>query len=186
MVTTLPPRRVSLREAESKLVNFDYRDPCHVLNLRTAFLHPSGITAEDVFVQREFCTKRGIGNPNFEELCAAISQQCLDQLRAKYSAPSREKAKLLLKIYLLDISDGNREARIFSADSGIGAVMLSLGWVLALNDGSVVLDGGRLHEIDSHCKGIGDMLYLSNPEKTLRTMAKYMCDRILNQTNIKS
>eukprot|EP00934_Nitzschia_sp_Nitz4_P007182 Nitzschia sp. Nitz4//scaffold269_size25945//12135//12746//NITZ4_008289-RA/size25945-processed-gene-0.20-mRNA-1//1//CDS//3329544967//7172//frame0 len=181
-----PKRRFTLADAERKLLSFDQTESGSDISLRSTFSHPSYLYAEDVYVEREICLRRRMGDPNRERLSHEISDACLAQLQQTYSASSKENSKLLLKFYLLDVSEGDRQSRIYATDSGLGLVTLTIGWILTLSDGSIVLDGGRLHELDSHFQGLGDVFHLQNAETTLHSMAKTMCNKIIQKAAIES
>ena len=184
--TVTNPPRYTLREAEEKLLDFSEDEATSQLTLRRAFTHPPHMTAEDVFVQREICLKKTKGSKDREKVALDISNYCVEYLSREYSAPSAEDSKLLLKIYLCDASLGSREDRIYATETGYGLVRLNLAWTLALSDGSVVLDGGRLYEHDTHMFCIGDVLRIANAERTLKAIATRMCDKIIKETAIKS
>ena len=184
MAAVSPAPRFTLRDAESKLLTYEEDDASKDVNLRRAFMQPPHMVAEDVYVQRELCMKRGKGHR--EALGVDLANHCVRHLSARYNCYSAEEAKLLLKIYVCEVSAGNREDRIYATEVGNGLVKLTLAWCLTLKDGSVVLDGGRLHAHDHHMFGLGDFLGLAAAEKTLQKMANGMCDRILKQTDIPS
>ena len=184
-ITAHPPR-YTLREAEEKLLSFSDDEATSQVTLRRAFSHPPHMAAEDVFVQREICLRKSKGCKDREKLALDISNYCVEQLSRKYSAPSAQESKLLLTLYLCDASLGSREDRIYATETGHGLVRLNMAWTLALGDGSVVLDGGRLYEHDTHMFGIGDVLRISNAERSLKAIATRMCDKIIKETAIQS
>ena len=182
---TYPPR-YTLREAEEKLLAFSDAEATRQITLRRAFAHPPHIAAEDVFVQREICLKKSKGCKDREKLALDIANYCVEYISRKYSAPSAEESKLLLKLYICDANLGSREDRIYATETGYGLIRLNLAWTLALTDGTVVLDGGRLYEHDTHMFGIGDLLRIANAERTLKSIATRMCEKILKETAIPS
>ena len=181
-----PAPKYNLKEAEQKLAFYEDDAASTDVQLRRAFLQPQGMFAEDVFVRQEMCLKRGKGIESRQKLASEVMQGCVDTIGRRYSANSEDEAKLILNLYLCDVTTGNREGRIYASETGIGHVRLTLAWVLALKDGSVVLDGGRMNEEDGHMFGFGDIVRVANPERTLRNMASRMCAKILARTNIKS
>lgn len=178
--------KLTLKDAESKLLSFDRHEATNDVSLRRAFLQPPGIAAEDVIVQYQVCTNRGKTVAEVEQAQNALMDHCVQRLAKAYSAESADDARLVLKIYLVTMSTGNRQDRIYASETGNGHVKLTIAWTLALPDGSVVLDGGRIHENNDHLYGLGDMLYVASGERTLYGMANRMCDKILKQTNIAS
>jgi hypothetical protein len=185
-VAVAPATKFTLKEAESKLLACDH-DASTDIRLRQAFLLPAGIAAEDTFVSREFCMKRGKGISDCQKLATEVMEQCVDTIGKQYSAKSLKEAKLILKLYLCDVTTGNRTDRIYASEALTnGHVRLTLGWMLALKNGSVVLDGGRMTEGDGHTYGFGDITRFANENRTLRKMISRMCNKILSQTNIKS
>ncbi len=185
-VATDPPPKFTLKDAEEKLLVFDNDEATSQVNLRRAFKHPPHMAAEDVFVQREICLTKGRSSKDRDTLALELSNQCVEYLSKRYSASSTEDSKLLLKIYICDASLGNRDDRIFATETGNGLVQLTMAWTLALTDGSVVLDGGRMYDHSTHMFGIGDFLRVASAERTIKAMATKMCDKILQETAIES
>lgn len=185
-VAAQPPPKFTLRDAEEKLLVFGKDEATSQVTLRRAFNPPPHMAAEDVFVEREICLTKNRGGKDRETLALEVSNHCVDYLSKKYSASSAEESKLLLKIYICDASLGNREDRIYATETGNGFIRLTLAWTLALSDGSVVLDGGRMYEHSTHMFGIGDVFRVASAERTLRAMAGRMCDKILHETAIQS
>jgi hypothetical protein len=185
--TTKPPLdgppRLSLQEAEQRL-----HDPYmgYQCELRQAFAHPSQIAAEDIFVDGGLALERGKGNPNRGKLATKVLDAATTQLSSHFSCASKEDAKLLLKLHVVDVSEGDKESRIVASESGVGLVRLCLVWILCLQDGKVVLDGGRIGEVDGHMCGIWDMLHIKSGEGTLvHGMTPRMCDKIQRRIDIR-
>lgn len=185
MATEEPPR-LTLREAEAKLLSFRKDDGSlsTIVELRRAFEPPPDMAAEDIFVEHEFILKDKAHGK--EELANKIADHCVTYLGKTYSATSTEEAKLILKLYICDINSGKPQDRILATETGKGLVRLTLAWILTLEDGSVVLDGGRLFECSHHMFGIGDVLRLQDSDKTLHAMGTRMSDKIKEVINIKS
>jgi hypothetical protein len=176
--------RLSLREAERRLLSFRKDSQPATVELRRAFETPPTVTAEDVYVEQElYLDEKYHGR---EELANKIASYCNSRIAKKYSAPSADEAKVILKLYICDINAGRSEDRILATETGMGLVRLTLAWILTLKDGSVVLDGGRMFEFSTHMYGLGDILRVQDAEKTLLAMATRMSDKILNITNIES
>lgn len=186
MASVSPAPRFTLREAEAKLLTYEEEEAVHDVSLRRAFLQPPNMRAEDVYVQHELSMRSGKGHNNREVHAMEVAEHCVERIGRKYSCPSADEAKLLLKLYVCEFSSGNREDRIYATETGNGHIKLTLAWCLSLQDGTVVLDGGRLHEQSSHLYGLGDMIGVAKAERTIQNMANRMCDKILAQTNIPS
>jgi hypothetical protein len=153
--------------------------------LRQAFEHPSHIAAEDIYVDGGLSLERGKGNPNRDELATKVLDAATAQLRSHFSS-SKEDAQLLLKLHVVDVSEGDKESRIIASESGIGLVRLCLVWMLCMKDGKIVLDGGRIGEVDGHMCGIWDMLQLKSGEGTLvHGMTPRLCERIQRRIDIR-
>ena len=184
--------RLSLRQAEDKLLDIrgsDRRPDATVsqASLRHPYQNPESIFAEDVYVAEvKHCMAKGKGNPNRNYLATTMSKIARDRLASKYNAKAKHESQLILHTYLLDVTDGNRETRMVAPDSAVGMVRLSMAWILALRDGSVVLDGGRISKSDHHWYGLADFFRIADSEKTLRKMAEQIATEILKETAIRS
>ena len=103
----------------------------------------------------------------------------------KYNAKSKEDATLLLKIYLEEVTEGNREARIYAPESGVGLIRLKFAWILSTIDGKVVLDGGRFAEVDARWNGLLDSLMVrSGDSALLYVLLPKLCKALDRQVEI--
>jgi hypothetical protein len=178
------PIKMSVVEAKQKLfdVNLGFN-----VKLRTPFQEPDQTMAEDVFVMVEIALERGKIDPKRTRLAHAVAKHSVVSLRSHFGAESQDDAKLHLKLYVVDCYSGDREARIMSPGSGIGATRLCLVWILCLPDESIVLDGGRVGMTDDHWMGIWDLLYIKSGEKTLvNELVPKICEGIKQRIDIKS
>jgi hypothetical protein len=187
MVNAVPqPPRLTLQEAEDKLLQYRRDVPATAVELRRAFETPPHVAAEDTYVEYELHLPDIKVAQGREELATAVARYCVNRIAEKYSAPSANEAKVILKLYICEISAGKRQDRILATETGRGSVIFTLAWILTLKDGTVVLDGGRLFEVSTHMYGLGDLFRLQNAEKTLYAMARRMTNKILQITAIKS
>jgi hypothetical protein len=177
-------KQLTLQQAEAKLLDSSFG---YEASLRVRFQHPADIYAEDIHVEAKCTLERARGNPDRKKIATMVADKAVQMLASYFSAPNKQTAKLVLKLYVCDVSDGDREARIFASEAGVGHVRLCLAWILCFGDGSVVLDGGRVGDEDSLMHGVLDFLNLKTGESCLlNTLTPRLCKRIQHQINVAS
>ena len=176
-------KKISVKEAEQKLFDVSLG---YDVKLRVPFQEPPQTTSEDVFVYARVNLERCKKDKTRSKLAHKAAKEAVTCLRHHYNAASAEDSKLHLRLYIADCYAGDREARIFSPGSGIGAARLCIVWMLCLPDGSVVLDGGRVGLTDDHFMGFYDMLHLKTGETTvLNSLVPKLCKGIEQRINIQ-
>jgi hypothetical protein len=157
------PKVLTLTEAEIRLF-----DPYmgYNVDLRDAYEYPPGYCRDDVYIQYDFALERGKGNPRREALALGVLNVLHEKLSPNFTA-TKKKALLHLNIYIVDVSEGDREARIFSSETPECLVRLCVAWIICLPDESIVLEGGRLGDTDMNGYGLWDALHLRTGERCL-------------------
>ena len=152
---------LSLFDAEKMLL-----DPCigYNMELRHAQAH-SNFYEDDVYVHVDDILER-IREPRLDNLMDKIRVALMTKLRKRFQA-TKNDAKLVLKVFIVDASEGDEEARLISPELPSAPVRLCLAWILCLPDGSFVIDGGRVGEFDWNFLGIFDLLHFRNAERCL-------------------
>ena len=156
---------LSLKAAEAKLDNPKLENES--INLRDPFFMPEEVFAEEVFLEisDEKVAKKLA--PKVQGLIKDVQDELHKALFPKYCAENKESAKLLLKFYIEEVSEGNKESRIYAPDSGHGLVKLKFSWYLCTIDETNVLDGGRHADVDSRWNGFLDTISYSSGKNTL-------------------
>jgi hypothetical protein len=184
MSSSSSSNQLTLPQAKAKLLDSSFS---YEASLRSPFQHPAEIHAEDIYVEANCTLERARGNPDRKKLATMVADKAVQTLASHFSAPNKQTAKLVLNIYVCDVSDGDREARIFASEAGVGHVRVCLAWILCFGDGSVVLDGGRVGDVDSLMHGMLDIFNLKTGESCLlKTLTPRLCKRIQHQINIAS
>ena len=174
--------KMTVKEAEQKLFDVSLG---YDVKLRTPFQEPPQTTAEDVFVYARVNLERCKKDKVRSKLAHKAAKEAVACLRKHFNAASAEDSKLHLRLYIADCYAGDREARIFSPGSGLGAARLCMVWMLCLPDGSVVLDGGRVGMTDDHMMGLWDILYLKTGDRTVvNSLVPNICAGIRDRINI--
>lgn len=174
-------------DAESRLF-----DPTlgYNVELRHAFEFPEDFRAEHVAVHLGTMLERGRGNPRRDEMAAGVKAALRTTFGEKFPMNRQKrtrKEKLLLKVYVVDVSEGDRESRMFAPDCEIGLVRLCLAWIACTPDGSIVFDGGRVGMTDGLGMGVLDALHLTTGLSVLTTkLAPRLAKRIIDRLNLKS
>jgi hypothetical protein len=170
--------KLSLTEAAIRL--FDPHMGYNV-DLRNAYAYPPGYYREDVHLQFDFALERGKGNPRRELLANGVLGVLHDKLAPNFTA-NKSQALLHLNIYIVDVSEGDREARIISSETTECLVRLCVAWIVCVPDGSLVLEGGRVGDTDMNGYGFLDALHLRSGEQCLYdSLARKVAKNILNK-----
>ena len=160
------------------------------VELRHAFEFPEDIRAEDVAVHLGTMLERGRGNPRRDEMAAGVKAALRATFGDKFPMTKQKrskKEKLLLKVYVVDVSEGDRESRIYAPDCEVGLVRLCLAWIACTPDGNIVYDGGRVGMTDGLGMGVLDALHLTTGLTVLTTkLAPRLAKRIIDRLNLKS
>ena len=175
------------RDAESRLF-----DPTlgYNVELRHAFEFPDDIRTQDVAVYLGTMLERGRGNPRRDELAAGVKAVLRTTFGDKFPMSKQrrtKKEKLLIKVYVVDVSEGDRESRMYAPDCEVGLVRLCLAWIACTPDGNIVFDGGRVGMTDSLGMGVLDALHLTTGLTVLTTkLAPRLARQIIDRLNVKS
>ena len=158
------------------------------VELRHAFEFPPDMFAEDVYVHLDTMLERGRGNPRRHELAASVKAVLRQEFGKKYPKKRRDgKEKLLLKVFVVDISEGDRETRMLAPECQIGLVRLCLAWVICSTDGNIVFDGGRVGMTDGLAMGVLDALHLTTGLSVLTgKCAPRLSRHIISRIDLKS
>ena len=151
------PKPLTLKDAEAKLDNPKIENES--INLRSPLFMPEEVYAEQVYLEISFDKMTKKLAPKVQGLVQEVQEDLHKALFPKYCAEKKESAKLLLKFYIEEVSEGSRESRIYAPDSGHGLVKLKFSWYLCTIDELNVLDGGRHVHVDSHWNGLFDTFF---------------------------
>lgn len=177
-------KKVTLTKAVATLVDSKLG---YDASLRIPFQAPTGIYAEHVYVEANCALHRGKGSPTRNALAKKVGDQAACLLSKHFSARDKNCAKLHLKIFVCDVSSGDREARVFAAEAGVGQVRCCLAWVLCSKDGLLVLDGGRLGLVDNLMYGVLDFFNIQTGEACLlHKIIPRLCKQIQTRIDIPS
>jgi hypothetical protein len=181
----------SLQDAENRLF-----DPYlgYNVELRHAFEFPEDVVAEDVQVHLGINLERGRGNPRRDELAMGVKAVLREEFRKRFPTRHRrgggkevKKVSLHLRVYVVDVSEGDMETRMLAPECEIGLVRLCLAWMVSSPSGDVVYDGGRIGLTDNMCMGMLDAFQLRTGLACLTNkMAPQLANRIMDRINIQS
>ena len=118
--------------------------------------------------------RRRRGNPRRDEMAAGVKAALRATFGDKFPMTKQKrskKEKLLLKVYVVDVSEGDRESRIYAPDCEVGLVRLCLAWIACTPDGNIVYDGGRVGMTDGLGMGVLDALHLTLPNLVIQLAA---------------
>jgi hypothetical protein len=179
----------SLQDAENRLF-----DPYlgYNVELRHAFEFPEDVVAENVQVHLGINLERGRGNPRRDELAMGVKAVLREEFRKRFPTKHRrgkdvKNVSLHLRVYVVDVSEGDMETRMLAPECEIGLVRLCLAWMVSSPTGDVVYDGGRIGLTDNMCMGMLDAFQLRTGLACLTNkMAPQLANKIMDRINIQS